>query len=141
MFHDVLFWAFQVINGLTALSMFLAPKTFHESMLKEPAKIYAKLGFSETAVEMLHNVIRGQGAALLAISAYLFALGSDERSAYLLIALACGLSLCAHIATARHHAKSPLVMEAIGSLGAMYPILAINTTFALLASAIYVGIL
>ena len=141
MLQTILFWAFQLINGLTALSMFFAPKKFHESMLKDPKTIYAKLGFSETAVEMLHNVIRGQGAALLAITIYLFVLGSGERSAYLLIALACALSLVAHIATTRHHAKSALVMDAIGSLGAMIPILAINAVVAALAAVIYSGLL
>ena len=76
------FWVFQIINVATALGMFVAPRRFHESMLEHPQEVYAKLGFSGAAVEMLHNVIRGQGAALLAISCALFYLGSGARRAF-----------------------------------------------------------
>ena len=64
----LVFWTFQVINVPTAVGMFLFPRHFHQAMLKKPAAVYSALGFSPTAVAMLHNVLRGQGAALLAIS-------------------------------------------------------------------------
>jgi hypothetical protein len=128
MFAIIVFWIFQVINGLTALGMFFQPKKFHESTFKEPARVYRELGFSEVAVEMLHNVLRGQGAALLAISITLFYLGAASRASFVLIALTCGLSLIGHILTARHHLKSEAVMKALGGIQAMYVILILNAT-------------
>jgi hypothetical protein len=122
----IVFWAFNVINGLTALGMFLGPRRFHESTLVDPERAYQRMGFSPTAVEMVHNVIRGQGAALLAVSLFLILRGAADPSSYLLIALVCGLSLVAHIQTALHHLRSPTVMEAIGSIKPMYVILVVN---------------
>lgn len=83
--NGAVFWVFQIINFSTALSMFLVPRRFHEAMLRQPQEFYARLGFSDTAVEMLHNVVRGQGAALLAISCALFYMGAGTPGSFLLI--------------------------------------------------------
>ncbi len=131
------FWAFQLINLLSSLAMFLAPRRFHESLLKDPARAYAQLGFSPTAVEMVHNVIRGQGAALLAISVFLLVTGPSSRPSYLLIGIACTLTLLSHLGTAVHHLKSPLVMSVIGSISSMYPMLVINAVFAAAGFILY----
>ena len=131
--NGAVFWVFQIFNCLTALSMFLAPCRFHESMLKNPDDAYAKLGFSDTAVEMLHNVLRGQGAALLAISCALFYMGAGSRASFLSIGLTCGFSALAHVATMRHHLRSANVMDALGNINAIYPILGLNLALALMA--------
>ncbi len=137
MFAIAVFWIFQVINGLTALGMFLQPQKFHESTFKDPEHVYRELGFSEVAVEMLHNVLRGQGAALLAITITVFYLGAESRASFLLIALTCGLSLSAHVFTARHHLGSEEVMKALGGIQAMYVILILNATVLLGAAVAF----
>lgn len=139
MFNTTTFWVFQIMNGLTSLAMVLAPRRFHESMLRAPEPTYLALGFSTIALEMLHNVIRGQGAALLAVSLYLFSLGPSQRSGFLLIGFVCFLSLLAHIATARHHLRSPEVMAALGTIRPMYGIFATNTVMTALAIVGYLG--
>ena len=105
----------QAPNTLTGLGLLLAPKVFHESMFTNPDAAYALLGFSDTALDMLHNVLRGQGAALLAVS-ILFVLGRRDRRSYLLIVLVCGLSLFAHTFTLYRHLTSEAVRRAVGIL-------------------------
>jgi hypothetical protein len=131
------FWIFQVINTLTGVGMSLNPRGFHEGLLRDPQRVYQQLGFSDVAVEMLHNVIRGQGVALLAISIFLWIVGSRQRSSYLLIALTCLLSVVAHLMTLRHHLSSPLVMEAIGGAEPLYVALSITSISGVLAGATY----
>ncbi len=134
---QTVYWLFQILNTLTAISLFLTPRKAHESMIKNPARVYTELGFSTTALEMLHNVLRGQGAALLAISLFLFVSGPENPLTFLLIALTCSLTLFAHIATAQHHRKSPIVMNAIGSIKALLPMIGINAGVALTALYVY----
>ena len=134
---NIIYWAFQLINGLTALAMVLAPKRFHESMFKNPSEVYVQLGFSETAVEMLHNVLRGQGSVLLAITCTLLYSGPGARTTFLLISLTCGLSLVAHIVTTQHHRKDPKVMAALGNMKAMIPILVVNLVFAIAGMIVF----
>ena len=128
------FWVFQLINAPSALGLILAPKRVHESMFTDHIRAYKILGFSSpTAVEMVHNVLRGQGAALLAISTYLFAIRSTDdpkgSSSSLLIALTCTLSAAAHALTLRHHLGNAKVREAIGSsFGSLYGMIATNLT-------------
>jgi hypothetical protein len=107
-------------------------------MIKNPKQAYARLGFSPTAIEMLHNVIRGQGAALLAISGMLFYLGPKTQASYLLVALTCGLSLIAHILAARHHLRSGIVMEALGNITPIYPIIGINLVLGIMAVWLFI---
>lgn len=126
----LVFWLFQTLNTLTAASLFLTPRKAHESMFKDPARVYAELGFSATAVEMLHNVLRGQGAALMAVSVFLFVAGPENPLSFLLIALTCGFTMIAHIATARHHIRTPAVIKAIGSIGALFSMIAVNAVVA-----------
>ena len=126
MIRLVTFWGVQIINTLTALGRLIAPETFHEGMFENPQAAYGILGFSDTAVAMLHNVLRGQGAVLLAVSVFLFVLGRQERRSYLLIALVCGLSLIAHAATLQQHLASSVVKQAISSFGALYAMMALN---------------
>lgn len=126
MIGPAVFWLFQVLNGLTAIALSTVPKRFHETMIEDPERAYGRLGFSPTALEMLHNVLRGQGAALLAITVFLFYVGPSARQSYLLIGIACGLTLVAHVETLRHHRNSAVVRTAIKSLSAMYVMIAIN---------------
>ena len=133
------FWVFQLINAPSALGLVLAPKRVHESMFADPPRAYEILGFSPTAVEMVHNVLRGQGAALLAISAYLFAIGPDDPGASLLIALTCGLSAVAHALTLRQHLGDARVREAIGSLGSLYGMIATNLAVGGVAFVAWLG--
>jgi hypothetical protein len=99
--------------------MFLCPRRFHEAMLKQPAAVYSALGFSPTAVAMLHNMLRGQGAALLAISGGVCYLRPAHPGSFLLIALTCGLSLIAHGCIGLHHRKSAQVRAALGDIKAL----------------------
>ncbi|MEO5970602.1 MAG: hypothetical protein ABIQ95_11800 [Bdellovibrionia bacterium] len=132
-----IFWLFEILNGLTSLGMFFAPKRFHNSLFKNPQQAYQSMGFSSTAVEMVHNVIRGQGAALLAISVYLLIQGAEDARSYALIALTCTFSFVAHVFTARHHLKSPIVMAAIGAIKPLYGILIINLLVAVSAFGVF----
>ena len=122
----LVFWTFQVLNVPTAVGMFLFPRHFHQAMLKKPAAVYSALGFSPTAIAMLHNVLCGQGAALLAISGGVGYLRAAHPGSFLLIALTCGLSLIAHGCTALHHRKSAQVRAALGTINALYGILLLN---------------
>jgi hypothetical protein len=135
--RPVAFWSFQIINTLTGVGMSLNPRGFHEGLLRDPQRVYQQLGFSDVAVEMLHNVIRGQGVALLAISIFLWIVGPRERSSYLLISLTCALSVVAHLMTLRHHLSSPLVMEAIGGAESLYLAISITSIVGVLASGAY----
>lgn len=54
--QQIAFWSFQIINTLTGLLMSFFPKQFHESLFNNPQAVYANLGFSPVALEMLHNV-------------------------------------------------------------------------------------
>lgn len=109
----IIFWSFQAINGLSALGLFVAPRASHEATFKNPQQVYQQLGFSATAQEMLHNVLRGQGAVLLSVSTFLAYLGQRNRSSYLLIGNVCGFAVLAHLLTARHHLRNPSVMAAL----------------------------
>ena len=127
MFALIVYWIFQIINGLSSLSLVLNPKRFHESTFKNPEKVYQSLGFSDTALEMLHNVLRGQGAALLSISIYLLILGSSNPNSMILIGITCLLSGAVHIGTLQHHRKNQLVRQSLGgSLKSIYVLIGIN---------------
>lgn len=136
--QQLLFWAFQGLNGATAAGMVLAPGATHEALLPRPLELtYSRLGFSRrTAAEMLHNVLRGHGAALLAVSLFLAVTGPAAPSSALLIALVCGCSLGAHACTYAHHARTPLVLEALGHAGLapLRKVMAINAVFAAAAA-------
>ncbi len=125
------YWIFQILNTVTALGLFIAPRAFHESLFAEPQRVYALLGFSDTALSMLHNVLRGQGAALLAVSLFLFVGRAQSRRAFLLIALVCGLALIAHLGTLHHHLQSEIVRQAVGGLNSLYGMIAVNALIAL----------
>jgi hypothetical protein len=127
MLATVVYWFFQIVNGFTSLALVINPKKFHESTFKEPDRVYFAVGFSVTAREMLHNVLRGQGAALLSITMFLFYLGPNESKSMLLIAITCFLAAYTHIQTYRHHLASALVREALGdSLKSIYFLIGIN---------------
>jgi len=133
------FYAFQVINGLGSLGLFLNPKGTHERMIKNPAKAYQVLGFSDTALEMLHDVLRGQGAALLATSTWLAAIGPNHKASYGLIASTCLFSAAANIFTVMHHRKSSIVMSVIDELTSLYGLIALNVTIGGAALACYLN--
>jgi len=131
------FYAFQVINGFGSLGLVLDPKGTHERLLKNPQKAYQVLGFSETALEMLHNVLRGQGAALLGITASLAAMGTKNRDSYGLIASTCLFSAAANFFTAWHHRKSSVVMSVVDELTSLYGLIALNAAVGGAALACY----
>ena len=133
------FYAFQVINGLGSLGLVLDPKGTHERLLKNPQKAYQVLGFSETALEMLHNVLRGQGAALLGITAALATMGPKSKDSYGLIASTCLFSAAANFITAWHHRKSSVVMSVIDELTSLYGLIALNVGIGGAALACYLN--
>ena len=95
------------------------------------------MGFSETAVEMVHNVLRGQGAALLFVSAYLFVQGPRERNSFLLISLTCFTAALCHIVTMNHHKNNAIVMKAVESISPLYGMIGINVIIGGLAALVY----
>ncbi len=131
------YWTFFVINTLTAAMMTFIPKGFHESLFKNPEAVYGALGFSELAVEMVHNIIRGHGAVLLAVSIFVFIEGVRSRSVYLLVAIVCGLSVYAHIMTLNQHLGSEAIVTAIGDFGSMYATIFITASVGALNLLVY----
>ena len=113
---NIAFWSFQIINTITACLMTFIPKQFHESLFKNPEAVYEKLSFSAIAVEMVHNIIRGHGAVLVAISIFIWIERMKSRSVYLLISIVCALSVYAHIMTLHQHLKTAEIVSAIGQL-------------------------
>ena len=136
-FINISFWSFQVINTLTACLMTFIPKQFHESLFKNPALVYEKLGISSIAVEMFHNVIRGHGAVLLAVSIFVFLQGIKSRSVYLLISIVCALSVYAHIMTLIQHLNSEDILRVIGNFGSLYFTIFITVTVGIMNSIVY----
>jgi hypothetical protein len=135
--RNLSFWSFQIINTLTAFFMTGFPKQFHESLFRNAELVYRQLGFSGTAVEMVHNVIRGHGAVLLAVSAFIWIEGVKSRSVYLLIAIVCALSVYAHIMTLNHHVNNPQVVSALGGFGSLYGVIILTGVVGLLSGMAY----
>ena len=117
--------------------MTFMPKQFHESLFKNPEAVYEKLGFSAIAVEMVHNIIRGHGAVLLAISIFIWIDGMKSRSVYLLISIVCALSVYAHIMTLHHHLKTVEVVTAIGGFGSLYITIIVTAVVCILNLVVY----
>eukprot|EP01118_Nematostelium_gracile_P001443 TRINITY_DN11481_c0_g1_i1.p1 TRINITY_DN11481_c0_g1~~TRINITY_DN11481_c0_g1_i1.p1 ORF type:complete len:125 (+),score=32.20 TRINITY_DN11481_c0_g1_i1:88-462(+) len=106
--------------------MIANPKNFHESMFKEPKKVYEALGFSNVALEMLHNVVRGEGAAFGAISTYLAIQGEANPLSHLLISITTGYAMVSHIFTLIHHQSNEKVMAALESIRPLYFMIFLN---------------
>jgi len=134
---NLAFWSFQIINTLTAALMTFIPKQFHESLLKNPQTVYEKLGMSSITVEMFHNVIRGHGAVLLAVSIFIFMKGIKFRPVYLLIAMICIFSVYAHIMTLSQHLGTPAIVMAIGDFTSLYVTIFVTTAVGLLNGIVY----
>ena len=134
---NIAFWSFQIINTITACLMTFIPKQFHESLFKYPEVVYGKLGFSAIAVEMVHNIIRGHGAVLLAVSIFIWIERMKSRSVYLLISLVCALSVYAHIMTLHQHLKTAEIVNAIGHFGSMYITIIITAVVGILNLVVY----
>ena len=134
----VAFWSFQIINTLTACLMTFIPKQFHESLFKNAETVYSKLGFSSIAVEMVHNVIRGHGAVLLAVSIFIWIEGMKSRSVYLLIAIVCAFSVYAHIMTLNQHLRTEEIVSAIGNFGSLYVTIFITAVVFILNCVVYI---
>jgi hypothetical protein len=117
--------------------MTFIPKQFHESLFKNPEAVYEKLGFSAIAVEMVHNIIRGHGAVLLAVSIFIWIERMKSRSAYLLISIVCALSVYAHVMTLHQHLKTAEIVGAIGNFGSMYATIIITTVVGMLNLVVY----
>ena len=137
MIKHLVFWFFQIVNTITALFMTFLPGPFHESLFRNPKDVYAKLGFSELAVEMLHNVIRGHGAILLAVSIFIWIERWKSRSVFLLISFVCGLSAYAHIMTLRQHLQSAEIVDAIGNFRSLSIMIAATAVIGLMSLAVY----
>ena len=131
------FWSFQVINTITACLMTFAPKQFHESLFKNPVHVYEKLGISNIAVEMFHNVIRGHGAVLLAVSIFVFLQGIKSRSVFLLMFIVCVFSDYAHIMTLIQHLNSEDISKVIGKFGSLYFTIFITATVGFINFIVY----
>ena len=117
--------------------MTFIPKQFHESLFKNPEAVYEKLGFSGVAVEMVHNIIRGHGAVLLAVSIFLWIERMKSRSVFLLITIVCVLSVYAHIMTLHQHLKTAEIANAIGNFGSMYITIVITAVIIILNFVVY----
>jgi len=117
--------------------MTFVPKQFHESLFKNPVLVYEKLGISSIAVEMFHNVIRGHGAVLLAVSIYVFLQGIKSCSVYLLISIVCALSVYAHIMTLIQHLNSEDIVRVIVNFGSLYFTIFITATVGILNCIVY----
>jgi hypothetical protein len=117
--------------------MTFIPKQFHESLFKSPEAVYEKLGFSAIAVEMVHNIIRGHGAVLLAVSIFIWIERMKSRSVYLLISIVCALSVYAHIMTLHQHLKTAEIVSAIGNFGSMYATIIITVVVGILNLVVY----
>ena len=135
--RNLAFWSFQIINTITACLMTFIPKQFHESLFKNPEAVYEKLGFSAIAVEMVHNVIRGHGAVLLAVSIFIWIERMKSRSVFLLISIVCVLSVYAHIMTLHQHLKTAEIANAIGNFGSMYITIVITAVIIILNFVVY----
>jgi hypothetical protein len=133
----IAFWSFQIINTLTACLMTFIPKSFHESLFKNPALVYEKLGISSIAVEMFHNVIRGHGAVLLAVSIFIFLKGINSRSVYLLITIVCALSVYAHVMTLNQHLRTEEIVRVIGDFGSLYFTIFITAAVGIMNGIVY----
>ena len=134
---NIAFWSFQIINTITACLMTFIPKQFHESLFKNPEAVYAKIGFSAIAVEMVHKIIRGHGAVLLAVSIFIWIERMKLRSVYLLISIVCALSVYAHIMTLHQHLKTAEIVSAIGNFGSMYATIIITAVVGILNLVVY----
>ena len=131
------FWSFQIVNTITACLMTFVPKQFHESLFNNPQVVYAQLGMSNVAVEMFHNVIRGHGAVLLAVSIFIFIRGIKSRSVYLLMALVCALSVYAHTMTLVQHLRTEVIVSVIGDFSSLYVTLFITAGIGILNAVVY----
>ena len=133
------YWVFLIINTITASLMTFIPKQFHESLFKDPEAVYAALGFSEIAVEMAHNIIRGHGAVLLAVSLFIWLEGLRSRPVYLLIALVCTLSVYAHVMTLHQHLNTAEIVDAIGEFGSIYFTIIVTAAVGILNFVVYLN--
>ena len=136
---NLAFWSFQIINTVTACLMTFVPKQFHESLFNNPQVVYARLGMSNVAVEMFHNVIRGHGAVLLAASIFIFIRGTKSRPVYLLMALVCALSVYAHTMTLFQHLRTEAIVSAIGDFSSLYITLFVTAGVGILNAVVYFG--
>ena len=134
---NLAFWSFQIINTITACLMTFIPKQFHESLFPNPGTVYGKLGFSGIAVEMVHNIIRGRGAVLLAVSIFIWIERMKSRSVFLLISLVCVLSVYAHIMTLYQHLKTPEIVSAIENFGSIYLTIIITAVVGIMNFVVY----
>ncbi len=135
--RNLAFWSFQIINTITACLMTFIPKQFHESLFNNPEAVYEKLGFSGIAVEMIHNVIRGHGSVLLAVSIFIWIERMRSRSVFLLISIVCVLSVYAHIMTLHQHLKTAEIVNTIGTFGSMYITVVIAAIVGILNFVVY----
>lgn len=133
------FWSFQIINTITACLMTFIPKQFHESLFKNPQVVYEKLGMSNIAADMFHNVIRGHGAVLLAVSIFIFVQGIKSRSVYLLMAIVCVFSVYAHIMTLHQHFGSKEIVMAIDNFTNLYVTIVVAASVGILNGIVYFG--
>ena len=117
--------------------MTFIPKQFHESLFKNPEAVYEKLGFSAIAVEMVHNILRGHGAVLLAVSIFIWIERMKSRSVYLLISIVCALSVYAHIMTLHQHLKTAEIVAVIGNFESVYITIIIMAVVGMLNLFVY----
>jgi len=86
---------------------------------------------------MVHNIIRGHGAVLLAVSIFLWIERMKSRSVFLLISIVCVLSVYAHIMTLHQHLKTEEIVSAIGNFGSMYDTIIITAVVGIMNFVVY----
>jgi hypothetical protein len=136
-FRYLAFWSFQIVNTITASLMTFIPGQFHESLFSNPSIVYEKLGFSSIAVDMFHNIIRGHGAVLLAVSIFIWIEGVKSRSVHLLIFMVCTLSVYAHVMTLKQHLSEEAIIAAIGNFGSIYLAIFVTAVVGVLNGIVY----
>ena len=86
---------------------------------------------------MVHNIIRGHGVVLLAVSIFIWIERMKSRSVYLLISIMCALSVYVHIMTLHQHLKTADIVSAIGNFGSMYATIIITAVVGILNLVVY----
>jgi hypothetical protein len=117
--------------------MTFIPRQFHESLFNNPSIVYEKLGFSSIAVDMFHNIIRGHGAVLLAVSVFIWIETVRSRSVHLLIFMVCALSVYAHVMTLKQHLSEEAIVAAIGNFGSIYVAIFVTAVVGVLNGIVY----
>jgi hypothetical protein len=139
----VTYWAFQSITGVSSLLFVLAPENAHrvliagvehtnpadpvyQSPTRSPTpktvdraqRIYRELGFGNTALGFVYNLLFGWNSALLSVVVYGFAISprfaKRDPNYFLLTGILSGMTGIAHLKSWRHHIGDKEVAKVLG---------------------------